>query len=77
MLKLFGILLMVGSAGCAAEAFGYILLADFATQPGAELLSIPASLREIGTCPWLSVMGAREPVPSVEAYNTGIKIARN
>jgi len=75
--KLLGILLMVGSAGYAAEAFGYILLADFATLPGAELLSIPASLGEIGTCLWLCVMGAREPAPSVEAYNTGIKIARN
>jgi len=75
--KLLGILLMVGSAGYAAEAFGYILLADFATLPGAELLSIPASLGEIGTCLWLCIMGAREPVPSLEAYNTGIKIARN
>lgn len=75
--KLLGILLMVGSAGYAAEAFGYILLADFATLPGAELLSIPASLGEIGTCLWLCVMGAREPAPSVEAYNTGMKTARN
>lgn len=75
--KLLGILLMVGSAGYAAEAFGYILLADFAALPGADLLSIPASLGEIGTCLWLCIMGAREPVHSVEAYNTGIKIARN
>ncbi len=75
--KLLGILLMVGSAGYAAEAFGYILLADFATLPGAELLSIPASLGEIGTCLWLCIMGAREPAPSVEAYNKGMKIARN
>jgi len=75
--ELLGILLMVGSAGYAAEAFGYILLADFATLPGAELLSIPASLGEIGTCLWLCVMGAREPAPSVEAYNTGMKTARN
>jgi len=75
--KLLGILLMVGSASYAAEAFGYILLADFAALPGADLLSIPASLGEIGTCLWLCIMGAREPVHSVEAYNTGIKIARN
>jgi hypothetical protein len=30
-------LLMVGSAGYAVEAFGYILVADFGTLPGAGL----------------------------------------
>lgn len=75
--KLLGVLLMVGSAGYALEAFGHILVADFAALPGADLLSIPASLGEIGTCLWLCIMGAREPVHSVDAYNTGVKIARN
>ncbi|HEY0586041.1 MAG TPA: DUF4386 domain-containing protein [Pseudoduganella sp.] len=75
--KLLGILLMIGSAGYAVEAFGHILLADFAALPGAGLLSIPASLGEIGTCLWLCIIGAREPVHSADAYNTGIKIARN
>ncbi len=75
--KLLGILLMAGSAGYAAEAFGYILLADFAELPGTGLLSIPASLGEIGTCLWLCIIGAREPAHSADAYNAGIKIARN
>jgi len=75
--KLLGILLMAGSAGYAVEAFGYILLADFAELPGTGLLSIPASLGEIGTCLWLCIIGAREPAHSADAYNTGIKIARN
>lgn len=75
--KLLGILLMVGSAGYAAETFGTVLIADFARLPGTDLLSIPASLGEIGTCLWLCIMGAREPVHSVGAYNTEIKTARN
>lgn len=75
--KLLGMLLMVGSAGYAVEAFGYILVADFATLPGAGLLSVAASLGEIGTCLWLCIMGAREPLHSVHAYNTEIKIAGN
>lgn len=75
--RFLGILLMMGSAGYAVEAFGYILHADFASLPGADLLSIPASLGEIGTCLWLCIMGAREPVRSVEAYNTEVKTARN
>ncbi|SFG85653.1 protein of unknown function [Duganella sp. CF458] len=75
--KVLGILLMVGSAGYATEAFGYILQADFTSLPGVDLLSIPASLGEIGTCLWLCIMGAREPAHSAGAYNTGIKIARN
>ena len=40
-------------------------------QPGG------ASLGEIGTCLWLCIIGAREPAHSADAYNTGIKIARN
>lgn len=75
--RALGILLMVGSAGYAVEAFGYILHPDFAALPGADLLSIPASLGEIGICLWLCIMGAREPMHSVEAYNTGVKTARN
>lgn len=75
--RFLGILLMVGSAGYAVEAFGYVLHAGFAALPGADLLSIPASLGEIGTCLWLCIMGAREPVHSVEAYNNGVKTARN
>lgn len=75
--RVLGMLLMVGSAGYAIEAFGYILVADFATLPGAGLLSVAASLGEIGTCLWLCIMGAREPVHSVGAYNTGIKTAGN
>ncbi|MTW12264.1 DUF4386 family protein [Pseudoduganella eburnea] len=75
--KLLGILLMVGSAGDVAETFGLILMADFEKLPGAVFWSVPASLGEIGTCLWLCIMGAREPAPSVDAYNMGIEIVRN
>ncbi|MGW8390490.1 DUF4386 domain-containing protein [Pseudoduganella sp. HUAS MS19] len=74
--KLLGILLMAGSAGYAIEAFGYILLPEFNSLPGADLLSIPASLGEISICLWLCIMGASQPVQGVDAYNSGIKIAR-
>jgi hypothetical protein len=75
--KFLGILLMVGSAGYALETFGYLLFASFAQWPGVDMLTIPASIGEIGTCLWLCIMGAREPLHSVDAYNTGIKIARS
>jgi hypothetical protein len=54
--KILGILLLLGGIGYAVQVFGEVLL------PGTDLpglLTLPASLGEIGTCLWLLVVGVR------------------
>jgi hypothetical protein len=52
-------LLILGGFGYLVGDFGPILFVGYAELPFRNLISIPGSVGEIGTCLWLLVMGAR------------------
>jgi hypothetical protein len=58
--KVLGILLMVGCFGYLINFIGGFLFSEYAALGIARIVSLPASLGEIGTCLWLLVMGAKE-----------------
>ncbi|SDG01381.1 DUF4386 domain-containing protein [Dyella sp. 333MFSha] len=64
--RLFGYLLMLGSAGYVVDVFGQLLLPDYSRSMFSDYATVPAALGEIGTCLWLLVFGAsheRAPTP--------------
>jgi len=58
--KIFGLILMIGSAGYFLDFLFRITVPDFSSLALAEYITIPASIGEIGTCLWLLIMGAKE-----------------
>jgi hypothetical protein len=58
--KVLGILLMVGCFGYLINFIGGFLFSEYAALGIARIISLPASLGEIGTCLWLLIMGAKE-----------------
>ncbi|MFN3959677.1 MAG: DUF4386 domain-containing protein [Parvularculaceae bacterium] len=59
--RVLGVLLILGCIGYLARYFGPILHAGYADLPFRNLISLPGSIGEIGTCLWLLIMGARAP----------------
>jgi hypothetical protein len=57
--KVFGVLLMLGCVGYAANVFGELLVPGYSTTVFSDYATVPASLGEIGICLWLLVVGAR------------------
>ncbi|MGO1001265.1 DUF4386 domain-containing protein [Lysobacter sp. CA196] len=58
--KILGILLMMGCFGYSIDVFARLLIPGFTETAFAGVVSLPASLGEIGTCLWLLIMGARD-----------------
>ncbi len=57
--KLIGILLMVGCFGYLINFTGGFLIKDYARLGIGNLISLPASLGEIGICLWLLIVGIK------------------
>ncbi|ROH97800.1 DUF4386 domain-containing protein [Chryseobacterium daecheongense] len=57
--KILGIFLMLGCLGYLINVFGRISIPDFSTYAVSKLITIPASIGEIGTCLWLLIIGVR------------------
>lgn len=57
--KILGIFLMLGCWGYLINVFGRISIPDFSTYAVSKLITIPASIGEIGTCLWLLIIGVR------------------
>jgi len=57
--KILGIFLMLGCLGYLINVFGRISIPDFSTYVVSKLITIPASIGEIGTCLWLLIIGVR------------------
>jgi hypothetical protein len=55
--RIFGVLLMLGCVGYAANVFGELLVPGYQTMALSDYATAPASLGEIGICLWLLVMG--------------------
>ncbi|MEV5118452.1 DUF4386 domain-containing protein [Stenotrophomonas indicatrix] len=60
--KVFGVLLMLGCLGYAANVFGELLVPGYAVMAFSNYATAPASLGEIGICLWLLVVGVRARV---------------
>lgn len=60
--KVLGFFLMIGSVGYVLDFLFRILFPDFSSWLIADYITIPASIGELGTCLWLLVMGAKEPI---------------
>lgn len=60
--KVFGVLLMLGCLGYAANVFGKLLIPGYAGMAVSNYATAPASLGEIGICLWLLVVGVRTRV---------------
>ncbi len=58
--KLLGILLMLGCFGYLITFFWGFINPDFLKTTFSDLVSIPASLGEIGICLWLLIMGTNK-----------------
>ena len=58
--RVLGVLLMLGCAGYLVDVAGRLLVPGFPESALASVVTLPASLGEIGTCLWLLVVGARE-----------------
>jgi len=57
--KVLGILLMAGCVGYLITFFAGFLYPEFYKTKFADLVGLPASIGEIGTCLWLLIAGAR------------------
>lgn len=57
--KIFGVLLMLGCIGYLINFTGNILIENYTEFGISKIVSLPASLGEIGTCMWLLIMGAK------------------
>ncbi len=62
--KILGLFLMAGSVGYTLDFFGRVLWPEYPQSLLAGIITIPASIGEIGTCLWLLVMGTRTQAPS-------------
>lgn len=58
--KLLGVLLMAGFVGYLINTFGSLLFQDYSGLGISGIVSLPATLGEIGTCLWLLIMGVKE-----------------
>ena len=58
--KLLGIFLMAGCFGYLITFFGGILYSDFYKTVFSDIVGIPASVGEIGSCLWLLIMGTNK-----------------
>ena len=58
--RILGILLMAGCFGYLIDFFGSVLVTGYPETAIARLVTLPASLGEIGTCLWLLIVGAHE-----------------
>jgi len=59
--KILGILLMIGCFGYLINFTGNFLFPDYYTDLGiSRIVSLPASLGEIGICLWLLIVGVKE-----------------
>ncbi|MFZ6024130.1 MAG: DUF4386 domain-containing protein [Bacteroidota bacterium] len=57
--KILGVLLMLGCVGYLINFTGDMLIKNYPVFGISKIVSLPASLGEIGTCFWLLIMGAR------------------
>jgi hypothetical protein len=55
--KLLGVLLMLGCFGYLITFFGGFLFPNYLQTTLSDIISIPASVGEIGICIWLLIMG--------------------
>jgi hypothetical protein len=55
--KLLGVLLMLGCFGYLITFFGGFLFPNYLKTTFSDIVSIPASVGEIGICLWLLIMG--------------------
>ncbi|GAB5409504.1 MAG: DUF4386 domain-containing protein [Balneolaceae bacterium] len=60
--KVLGFFLMLGSVGYFLDVLFRILFLDYNSWIIADYITIPASIGELGTCLWLLIMGAKEPI---------------
>lgn len=58
--KLLGVFLMAGCIGYLINTFGSLLFQDYSGLGISGIVSLPATLGEIGTCLWLLIMGVKE-----------------
>lgn len=58
--RVLGVLLMLGCIGYLVDVAGRLLVPGFSESALAGVVTLPASLGEIGTCLWLLIFGARE-----------------
>lgn len=61
--KFFGILLMLGCFGYLINFAGNTLLPGYRAMGISSIISLPASIGEIGICLWLLVKGVKEKSP--------------
>ena len=57
--KILGILLMLGCFGYLINFTGNMLIKNYTELGISKIVSLPASIGEIGTCLWLLIMGAK------------------
>lgn len=69
--KILGLILMVGSVGYTLDFFCRALFPDYGTTAISGIITIPASIGEIGICLWLLIMGIRVRKQPIHE-NTGI-----
>ena len=58
--KILGILLMLGCMSYLLDSIGRTLISNYYEIVNTNLILLPASVGEIGTCLWLLIMGAKE-----------------
>ena len=58
--KFFGILLMLGCLGYLINFTGRLLIPEYSDLGISSIISLPASIGEIGICLWLLIIGAKE-----------------
>lgn len=61
--KILGILLMLGCFGYLINFIGHTLISNYPQLGISSIISLPASIGEIGTCLWLLIMGAGKKQP--------------
>jgi len=62
--RFLGVLLTLGCLGYLVDFFGQALFSGYKDTALASYVRLPATVGEIGTCLWLLIIGAREPVRS-------------
>jgi hypothetical protein len=58
--KILGILLMLGCFGYLINFVGHTLFSNYSQIGISSIISLPASIGEIGICLWLLIMGAKD-----------------
>jgi len=60
--RILGLLLMIGCFGYLITVFGNTLIPNYHEFGITSYVLLPGSIGELGTCLWLLIMGAKEPV---------------